>query len=86
MTKSIETPAPRKAWNAGKTVQHHAVRVGKETYPSCWKAFLALGLAEGEDYGPCVKFRKALKLSPEGKLPFPVKGKKPILFELVAKG
>lgn len=82
-----KTPAPKKAWNAGKTFKQHSVKVGSTVYPSTWKAFLALGLAKGKEYGPCVKFRAALKKLGVGKsLPFPVEGKKPVLFTLVEKG
>jgi len=85
--KSEATP---KAWNAGKKVVHHGVRVtgpgikGASEFPSTWKAFLGLGLAKGEEWGPCVKFRKSLKASKDGELPF-VKDGKTYNFTLVSK-
>lgn len=89
--------APRLAWNAGKTVPHHAVQVTghpkkelNQTYASCWKAFQALGLPKAEDdYGPCVKFRKALKLAPKGEKELVIgegKGAIKLMLKAIAKG
>lgn len=81
-----QTPAVKTAWNAGKKVIHHAVKVGKDTFPSCWQAFKALKLIKAEDdYGPCVKFRKALKANGKTLEYDPGDGKKKIKFELIAK-
>lgn len=62
------TPAKRtkrssKAWNAGKNVTHHGVRVDGKEYKSVWAAFQALGMGEesGIARSEHIKFRKELK-------------------------
>lgn len=67
----------RIAWNHGKTVVHHAVRVGKQTFTSTWQAFLGIPELAGLSRGQHIKFRKALKQAPGGKLDFkdPATGK-----------
>lgn len=96
-TATTAPAAPRLAWNAGKTVLHHAVQVTghpkkelNQTYASCWKAFQALGLPKAEDdYGPCVKFRKALKLAPKGEKELVIgEGKSAVklMLKAIAKG
>lgn len=86
----VAPPAPenkvRVAWNAGKTVAHHAVRVGKATFPSTWKAFEGIAELAKLPRGQHIKFRKALKAAPGGKLPFvDPNSKKVFPFELIAE-
>lgn len=94
-TATAKTPAapkgkvetPKTAWNAGKKVVQHGCRVGNQTFSSVWKAFIDLGIEkpESENYGPCVKFRKALKSSKDGKGTFEAKNGKKFNFVLVPK-
>ena len=60
----------RKAWNAGKAVVHHAVRVGKESFTSTWMAFQGIKELKGLSRGQHIKFRKNLKLAKGGRLDY----------------
>lgn len=79
-----EEPKVRVAWNAGKVVVHHAVRVGEATFTSTWKAFETIPELTLLSRGQHIKFRKALKLA--GKLDFKdPKSGKVFPFEIIAE-
>lgn len=84
--QTAEAPKVRVAWNAGKVVVHHAVKVGKTSFPSTWKAFEGTPELATLSRGAHIRFRKNLKAAPGGKLDFvhPV-SKKVYPFELVAE-
>lgn len=82
------SPSPSKkeepvstAWNIGKTMTLHSVKVSGKSYKSVWQAFQALGMGEksGVSRGQHIRFRKALKSKGiGGKLTYqnPLNGKK----------
>lgn len=76
----------RVAWNAGKVVVHHGVRIGEKSFPSTWKAFEGTPELATLSRGAHIRFRKNLKAAPGGKLDFvhPV-SKKVYPFELIAE-
>lgn len=51
------------AWNTGRTMKYHGVKVGGKSYSSCWEAFQKLKLGTA---GQCKKFRKGLKAEGRG--------------------
>jgi hypothetical protein len=61
--KAKATEAISTAWNEGKTMTLHSVKVGGKSYKSVWQAFRALGMGEksGVSRGQHIRFRKALK-------------------------
>ncbi len=74
------------AWNHGKTVTHHAVRVGKATFTSTWKAFAGIPALASLSRGQHIKFRKALKKAPGGKLGYVHPATKEVYpFEIVSE-
>lgn len=85
--KSSKKAEVTTAWNKGKKVPHHAVRVAGKVYTSCWKAFQALKLnSSPKDYGPCVSFRGKLKALGVGKsLDFETDSGKKIKFTLLPR-
>ena len=79
--EKVEAEKVSTAWNEGKTMTLHSVKVGGKIYRSVWAAFQALGMGEksGVSRGRHIKFRKLLKAKGVGgKLTFqnPVDGKK----------
>lgn len=83
---TAEATKVRVAWNAGKVVVHHGVRIGEKSFPSTWKAFEGTPELATLSRGAHIRFRKNLKAAPGGKLDFvhPV-SKKIYPFELIAE-